>query len=110
MSPSNTTIPVEGFQNKVIEEEIFHHELAVDVPKDSDEVDFQDHGSIEPDDSQLLTLKPPLTLSEIISKLTPIERLWLSDMIKAHGKELVLAQWPVYEVHINYVRYLLKLQ
>ena len=110
MSPSNMSLPVEAFQNKVTDEEMFHHELAVDAPKDSDDVDLQEHGIIEPDDSQLLKLQPPLTLSEIISQLTPIERLWLADMVKAHGQALVLAQWPVYEVHINYVRYLLKLQ
>ena len=109
MSPSNLSLPVDDFQNKVTGGEMFHHELTVDAPKDSD-VDLQEHGIIEPDDTQLLKLQLPLTLSEIISKLTPIERLWLADMVKAHGQERVVAQWPVYEVHINYVRYLLKLQ
>ena len=110
MSPSNTSIPVEDVPNKVTDDEIFHHVLAVDAPKDSEDVDLQEHGIIEPDHTQLLKLQPPLTLSEIISKLTSVERLWLADLVKAHGQERVLAQWPVYEVHINYVRYLLKLQ
>ena len=110
MSSSNMSLPVEDFRNKVSDEEMFHHELAVDTPKDADEVDLQEHGIIAPDDAQLLKLQPPLTLSEIMSKLTPIERLWLADVVKAHGQERVVAQWPVYEVHINYVRYLLKLQ
>jgi hypothetical protein len=110
MSPSNISLPVEDFKKKITDEDIVHNELAENGPKDYDDLDLQEHGSIEPDDSQLLMLKPPLTLPTITSKLTPIERLWLADMIKAHGEELVLAQWPVYEVHINYVRYLLKLQ
>ncbi|MFY4730906.1 hypothetical protein, partial [Nitrospira sp. BLG_2] len=70
------------------------------------DVDLQDHILREPDDSQPLTVEPPLTLSEIFSKLTAVERLWLARMVESHGKELVLARWPAYEVHINYVRYL----
>ncbi|MGC4096998.1 MAG: hypothetical protein QM706_07765 [Nitrospira sp.] len=110
MSPSNMLLPVEDFQNKVADEEMFRHQLAVETPKDSDDVEAHEHGIIEPDNSQLLKLQPPLTLSEINSKLTPIERVWLADVVKAHSIERVLAQWPVFEVHINYVRYLLKLQ
>lgn len=82
------------------------NDLAVDVPKDFDNVDLHDHTITEPDDSQLLTVEPPLTLSTICSKLTAVERLWVARMVKAHGKEVVLARWPAYEVHINYVRYL----
>ncbi|MDC8450012.1 MAG: hypothetical protein LV473_16875 [Nitrospira sp.] len=107
--PSNTSCEAKDFQEKVAEEvvEMCRNELAVDVPQDFDDVDFHDHIIREPDDSQLLTVEPPLTLSKICSKLTAIERLWLARMVKTHGKELVLARWPAYEVHINYVRYLL---
>jgi hypothetical protein len=38
--------------------------------------------------------------------LTSVERLWMARIVRAHGKEVVLARWPVYEIHINYVRYL----
>lgn len=108
VSPSNTSRQAEDFQKKVAEEiaQMLGNELAVDAPKDFDDVDLQDHILREPDDSQPLTVEPPLTLSEIFSKLTAVERLWLARMVESHGKELVLARWPAYEVHINYVRYL----
>ncbi|MBX3332067.1 MAG: hypothetical protein KF722_16805 [Nitrospira sp.] len=108
VSPSNTSRQTEDFQKKVAEEvaQMGRNELAVDVSKDFDGVDLQDHIIREPDDSQLLTVEPPLTLSKIYSKLTAVERLWVARVVKAHGKEVVLARWPAYEVHINYVRYL----
>lgn len=82
------------------------NELAVDEQQDCDDMDLHDHRIREADDAQLLTVEPPLTLSKISSKLTTVEQLWLARMVKAHGKEVVLARWPAYEVHINYVRYL----
>jgi hypothetical protein len=108
VSPSNTSRQADDFQKKVAEEiaQMRRNELMVDAPKDFDEVNFHDHIIPEPDDSQPLTVEPPLTLSKICSKLTAVERLWLARMVKAHGKELVLARWPAYEIHINYVRYL----
>jgi hypothetical protein len=107
-STPNTSRQTEDFQKKVAEEiaQMRRHELAVDGPKDFDDVDLQDHILTEPDDFQPLTIEPPLTLSKIFSKLTALERLWLARMVKSHGKELVLVRWPAYEVHINYVRYL----
>lgn len=106
VSHSNTPREGEDFRKKVAEAiaEMLRNELAVDVPYDFDDVDLQDSIIREPDDSQPLTVEPPLTLSKICSKLTAVERLWLARMVKAHGKELVLARWPAYEVQINYVR------
>ncbi len=106
VSLSNTPREGEDFRKKVAAEiaEMLRNELAVDVPYDFDDVDLQDPTIREPDDSQPLTVEPPLTLSKICSKLTAVERLWLARMVKAHGKELVLARWPAYEVQINYVR------
>lgn len=105
VSPSNTSRQTEDFQKKVAEEvaQMGRNELAVGVSKDFDDVDLQDH-MIR--DSQPLTIELPLTLSKIYSKLTAVERLWLARIVKAHGQELVLARWPAYEIHINYVRYL----
>ena len=82
------------------------NEFELDVSKDVDDMDLQDHMITEPDDFQPLTVEQPLTLSKIFSKLTALEQLWLARMVKSHGKELVLARWPAYEIHINYVRYL----
>lgn len=106
VSPSDTSRQADDFEKRVAEEiEIMlGNELAVDVPMVGDEVDFADHIIMEPDDSQPLRVEPPLTLSKIFSKLTAIERLWLARMVKSHGKALVFARWPVYEIHINYVR------
>lgn len=108
VSLSNTSFQAEDFQMKIAEEiaHVHGNELTMDVPKDVDDMDFHDQICSAPDDSQLLTVEPPLTLSKICSKLTALERLWLARMVKAHGKELVLARWPAYEVQINYVRYL----
>ena|SRR5689334_9678287 len=108
MSQSSPSRQTKDFKKRVTEEivKLLQHELAVAAPKDSDDVDFLDHIKNESDDSQLLTVEPPLTLSKIFSKLTALEQLWLAGMVKQHGKELVLAQWQVYEVQINYVRYL----
>jgi hypothetical protein len=108
VSPSNTYRQAADFQEKVAEEiaQILGNELAVNGSKDFDDVDLPDHIFTEPDDSQSLTVEPPLTLSKIFSKLTTVEGLWLARMVKSHGKELVLARWPAYEIHINYVRYL----
>ena len=97
---SNTAWQAEDFQKKVTEE------IAQMRRNELDGVDLQDHIITEPDDSQPLTVEPPLTLSKIFPKLTPVEQLWLARMVKSHGKELVLARWPAYEIHINYVRYL----
>ncbi len=108
VSSANISYRSEDFQKKVAEE-IAHmrrNDLPVDESKDFDDVHFHDHIILEPDDSQPLTVEPPLTLSKICSQLTAVERLWLARMVKAHGKELVLARWPAYEIHINYVRYL----
>ena len=103
---SNTPCQKDDFQRRVTEEivKMVHHELAMAAPNDSDDVDFLNHISNEEDDSQLLSVEPPLTLSKIFSKLTPIERLWLAGMVKQHGKQMVLTQWPIYEVQINYIR------
>jgi hypothetical protein len=108
VSPSDTSRRAEDFQKNVAEDiaQMRRNELVVDAPNHFDNVDLQDHMTRDPDDSQLLTVEPPLTLSKICSKLTAVERLWLARMVKAHGKELVLARWPAYEIHINYVRYL----
>lgn len=108
VSPSNTSRQAEDFQKKVAEEivQMLRNELTVDAPKDFGDVDLQDGLIRELDDSQPITIEPPLTLSKIFSKLTALERLWLARRVKSHGKELVLARWPAYELHLNYVRYL----
>lgn len=96
----------EDFQKQVATEiaKIRRNEFARDRLEDFDEVDLHDETIREPDDSQLLTVEPPVTLSKITSQLTAVERLWLARIVKAHGKELILARWPAYEIHINYVR------
>lgn len=106
-SPSNASRQAD-FQKKIAEgiAQMLPNELALDAPKDSDDVNLREGVVGEPDDSQPLTVEPPLTLSKIFSKLTAVERLWVARMVKSHGKELVLARWPAYEIHINYVRYL----
>lgn len=106
-SPSNASRQAD-FQKKIAEviAQMLPKELALDAPKDSDDVNLREGVVGEPDDSQPLTVEPPLTLSKIFSKLTAVERLWVARMVKSHGKELVLARWPAYEIHINYVRYL----
>ncbi|MGZ8385418.1 MAG: hypothetical protein ACXWWI_05580 [Nitrospira sp.] len=92
MSPSNTSRQAEDFQKKVAEEiaQMLRNELTVDAPKDFGDVDLQDGLIRELDDSQPITVEPPLTLSKIFSKLTALERLWLARRVKSHGKELVL--------------------
>lgn len=105
--PSETSREAEGLQEEVAQEiaKMCCKELAVDEPqKNCDDVDLQDHMLREPDDSQPLRVEPPMTLSKICSRLTAVERLWLARVVKAHGREVVLARWPAYEVHINYVR------
>jgi hypothetical protein len=89
VSPSNTPRQAEDFQMKVAEEipQMRCNEFEPDVSKDFDEMDLQDHMITEPDDFQPLTVKPPLTLLKIFSKLTTLERLWLARMVKPHGKE-----------------------
>ena len=82
------------------------NERARDMLQDFDDANLEHELSSEPDDSQPLTVEPPLTLSKIIPKLTAVERLWMARIVKAHGKDVVLARWPAYEIHINYVRYL----
>ncbi|MGC4097408.1 MAG: hypothetical protein QM706_09860 [Nitrospira sp.] len=108
ISPPNASRQAEDFKSKVTEQiaEMLCNELPLDAPKDFDGMDLHGHISSEPDDSQLLRVEPPLTLSKIFSKLTAVERLWLTGIVKSHGKELMLARWPAYEVHINYVRHL----
>jgi hypothetical protein len=107
VSRSNTSRQSD-FQKKIAEAiaQMLRNELALDAPKDSDDMDRQDGFIGDPDDSQPLTVEPPLTLSKIFSRLTAVERLWLAQMVKSHGKELVFARWPAYETYINYVRYL----
>lgn len=107
-STSNSYRQAEDLQKEVAEEiaPMRRNELAVNGSKDFDDVELPDHRLTEPDDSQPLIVEPPLTLSKIFSKLTALERLWLARMVKSHGKDLVLARWPAYEVQINYVRYL----
>ncbi len=96
----------EDFQKQVAAEiaKMRRNELARDRLQDFDEVDLHDETIREPDDPQPLTVEPPVTLSKITSQLTAVERLWLARIVKAHGKELILARWPAYEIHINYVR------
>lgn len=108
VSQSNTSRQTEDFKKRVTEEivKMLHNDLAVPAPKDSDDVDFIDHLNNESDDSQMLTVEPPLTLAKIFSKLTAIERLWLAGMVKQFGKQMVLTQWPMYEIQINYIRWL----
>lgn len=105
-SSSNRSWEAEDFQQKVAEQiaEMYCNEPAEGGLQNSDEMDLQDDPIEAPDDSQPLSVEPPLTLSKICSKLTAVERLWLVRIVKAHGKEVVLARWPAYEVHINYVR------
>lgn len=107
-SPCNTSCRAEDFQRNVTEKiaEMLRNELKLDASNEFDDVDLQDQISSEPDDSQPLRVEPPLTLSTIFSKLTAVERLWLAGIVKSHGKELMLARWPAYEVQTNYVRYL----
>ncbi len=107
-SPAKRSREGEGFQQKVAQEvaKMRCHELAVDAPPDCDDVDCHDHRIRGFDESYPLTVEPPLTLSKICSNLTAVEQLWLVRMVKAHGKEVVLARWQAYEAHINYVRYL----
>jgi hypothetical protein len=58
-----------------------------------------------PDGSQPLQLPSEgLTLRKIRGHLTPDERLWLAQMIAAHGEKAVLERWPSYQMQINYVR------
>lgn len=105
-SQSHPSRQTEDFQKRVTEEivKMLHNELAVPASKDSDDVDFLNHLDDELDDSQLLTVEPPLTLSKIFSKLTALERLWMAGIVKQHGKQMVLTQWPMYEIQINYIR------
>jgi hypothetical protein len=104
--PSSTTREAEDFQKQVAEEiaKMRGNERAQDMLQDFDDGDLEHETISEPDDSQPLTVEPPLTLSKIIPKLTAIERLWMVRIVRAHGKEVVLARWPAYEIHINYVR------
>lgn len=104
--PSSTSREAEDFQKKVAEEiaKMRGNELARDLLQDFDDAHLESHMVREPDDSQPLTVEPPVTLSKITSKLTAVERLWLARIVKAQGKEVVLARWSAYEVHINYVR------
>ena len=69
-SQSHPSRQTEDFQKRVTEEivKMLHNELAVPTSKDSDDVDFLNHLNDESDDSQLLTVEPPLTLSKIFSK------------------------------------------
>lgn len=105
---ANRSSQAEDFQRKMTEEvaHMRRNDHAVDEPNYFGDVDLHDHTIREPDDSQLLTIEPPLTLSKICSKLTAVERLWVARMVKTHGKDVVLARWRAYEVHINYVRHL----
>ena len=99
-------LEAEDFQKKVSAEivKMRGNERARDMLQDFDDVNREHETISEPDDSQPLTVEPPLTLSKIIPKLTAVERLWLARIVKAHGNELILARWPAYEIHINYVR------
>ena len=105
-SPSNPSRQTEDFRKQVTEEivKLLHHELAGPAAKDADEVDFLNYLNKESDDSQLLSMEPPLTLAKIFSQLTALEGLWLAGMVKQHGKQMVLSQWPLYEIQINYIR------
>lgn len=96
----------EDFQKEVAEKiaEMCRNEFAVDGSQDVDKVDLCYHRLREPDDSQPLTVEPPLSLPKICAELTAVEQLWLVRMVRAHGKKVVLARWPAYEAHINYVR------
>lgn len=108
VSPSNMSRQAGDFQKKVADEiaQMLGNEFAVDAPQDFGDVGLQNHILREPADSQPLSVEPPLTLSKIFSKLTAVEQLWLARMVASHGKELILARWPAYEIHINYVRWL----
>ncbi|MBL8073928.1 MAG: hypothetical protein JNL29_06145 [Nitrospira sp.] len=108
LPPSNRSREAEDFQKQVAEEiaKMRGNERARDMLQDFDDANLEHELSSEPDDSQPLTVEPPLTLSKIIPKLTVVERLWMARIVKAHGKDVVLARWPAYEIHINYVRYL----
>lgn len=104
--PSSTSREVEDFREQVAQEiaKMRGNERVRDMLHDFDDVPLQRHLSREPDDSRLLMVEPPVTLSKITSQLTDVERLWLARIVKAYGKEVVLARWPAYEIHINYVR------
>ena len=106
--PSSTFHGAEDFHKTVAAEiaKMRGNELVRDLLQDFDAVDPEHETTSEPNDSQPLTVEPPLTLSKIIPKLTAVERLWMARIVRAHGKEVVLARWPAYEIHINYVRYL----
>lgn len=108
VSPSSTSREAEDFQEKVSAEiaKMRGNERARDMLQDFDDANLEHETISEPDDSQPLTVEPPLTLSKIIPKLTAVERLWMARIVKAHGKDVVLARWPAYQIHINYVRYL----
>lgn len=96
----------EDFQKKVSAEivKMRGNERARDMLQDFDDANREHETISEPDDSQPLTVEPPLALSKIIPKLTAVERLWMARIVKVHGKDVVLARWPAYEIHINYVR------
>lgn len=104
--PSSASREAEDFQKKVSAEiaKMRGNERVRDLLQDCDDADLEHETISEPDDSQPLTVEPPLTLSKIIPKLTAVERLWMARIVRAHGKEVVLARWPAYEIHINYVR------
>ena len=108
VSPSSTSREAEDCQKKVSAEiaKMRGNERARDMLQDFDDANLEHETISEPDDSQPLTVEPPLTLSKIIPKLTAVERLWMARIVKAHGKDVVLARWPAYQIHINYVRYL----
>lgn len=108
MSSSNRSREADDFQKHVAMEiaALFRNERTADVPREFEDVDFHNQAIRELDDSQPLRVDPPLTLAKICCRLTAVEQLWLVRLVKAHGKELVLARWLDYEVHINYVRYL----
>ena len=108
VSSSSTSREAQDFQKKVSAEiaKMRGNERARDMLQDFDDANLEHEMSSEPDDSQPLTVEPPLTLSKIIPKLTAVERLWMARIVKAHGKDVVLARWSAYQIHINYVRYL----
>jgi hypothetical protein len=104
--PSSIFREAEDFHKKVASEiaKMRGNERARDMLQDFDDANREHETISEPDDSQPLTVEPPLALSKIIPKLTAVERLWMARIVKAHGKDVVLARWPAYEIHINYVR------
>ncbi len=108
VSSSSTSREAQDFQKKVSAEiaKMRGNERARDMLQDFDDANLEHERISEPDDSQPLTVEPPLTLSKIIPKLTAVERLWMARIVKTHGKDVVLARWPAYQIHINYVRYL----